>query len=110
MNSLQVYPSLPLFQSFLYARMTKAKYSAYMPYSTTPPTWVALTSVLEQLAVVRSPAYGYPYVQQFDNVDELFDILNALKLNVDLNTEIRQQMRRETLRLAAHNAGKWQLD
>jgi hypothetical protein len=51
----------------------------------------------------------FPYVQQFDSVDELFGILNALSLNVDLNTEIRQQMRRETLRLAAHNAGKGSL-
>jgi hypothetical protein len=51
----------------------------------------------------------FPYVQQFDSVDELFGILNALSLNVGLNTEIRQQMRRETLRLAAHNAGKWSL-
>lgn len=53
----------------------------------------------------RTHAAIFPHVLQFDSVDELFGILTELKENPDLNMRIRQNMRRETLRLALHNSG-----
>jgi hypothetical protein len=49
----------------------------------------------------------FPHVQQFDSVEELWGIMTTLKQNDDFNIQIRQGMRRETMRLALHNAGKF---
>jgi hypothetical protein len=45
-------------------------------------------------------------VQQFDNIGELLGIMIALQQDDDLSIQIRQQMRRESMRLMLHNAGK----
>ena len=48
----------------------------------------------------------FPYIQQFDDVQELMDILTELTISDDLNLKIRQAMRRETMELTLHNSGK----
>ena len=62
-------------------------------------------SLIEWLPRIQTAIF--PFVLQFDSVDELFDIMTAMKQNDDFNIQIRQQMRRETMRLAVHNAGKF---
>ena len=62
-------------------------------------------SLIEWLPRIHSAIF--PHVQQFDSVEELWGIMTTLKQNDDFNIQIRQGMRRETMRLALHNAGKF---
>jgi hypothetical protein len=48
----------------------------------------------------------FPHVQQFDTVDELFELMHALQFNVEPNLLIREGMRRWTLEIMTHNAGE----
>jgi hypothetical protein len=48
----------------------------------------------------------FPYIQQFDNVQELMNILTELAENDGWNLQIRQAMRMHTMELNLHNSGK----
>ncbi len=61
-------------------------------------------SLVEWLPRIQTAVF--PHVQQFDTVDELFQIMHALQFDVEANLHIREGMRRETFDLMTHNAGK----
>ena len=62
-------------------------------------------SLVEWLPRIHTAVF--PHVQQFDTVDELFELMHALQFNVEPNLVIREGMRRWTLDLMTHNAGKF---